>query len=115
MLLLWSEAAERGYSSNLWLTYKQAETMGVQFRKGEKYVMCVFFEKIKKEADDGQEETFYPMAKPLWLFNAAQIDGLPETLTAPAATQGFLWRVAHNTRRKPVQGEALEATSAPAD
>jgi antirestriction protein ArdC len=89
VLLLWSEAAERGYSSNLWLTYKQAESMGAQVRKGEKSVMCVFFDKIKKELDDGQEETFYPMVKPFWLFNAAQIDGLPETLTEPQTTQEF--------------------------
>jgi antirestriction protein ArdC len=90
VLLLWSEAAERGYSSNLWLTYKQAEAMGAKVRKGEKSVMCVFFDKIKKEAEDGQEEIFYPMAKPFWLFNAAQIDALPETLTAPPTTQEFI-------------------------
>jgi antirestriction protein ArdC len=89
VLLLWSEAAERGYSSNLWLTYKQAEGMGAQVRKGEKSVMCVFFDKVKKVAQDDQEETFYPMAKPFWLFNAAQIDGLPESLTTPAETRAF--------------------------
>lgn len=89
VLLLWSEAAERGYSSNLWLTYKQAEAMGAQVRKGEKSVMCAFFDKVKKVAQDDQEETFYPMVKPFWLFNAAQIDGLPESLTAPAETQTF--------------------------
>jgi antirestriction protein ArdC len=89
VLLLWAEAAERGYSSNHWLTYKQAEAMGAQVRKGGKSVMCVFFDKIKKDAEDGQEETFYPMAKPFWLFNVAQIDGLPEALTTPAETHSF--------------------------
>lgn len=63
--------------------------MGAQVRKGEKSVMCVFFDKIKKEAVDDQEEAFYPMAKPFWLFNAAQIDGLPESLTIPAEAQTF--------------------------
>lgn len=89
VLLLWSEAAERGYSTSLWLTYKQAATMGAQVRKGEKSVMCIFFDKIKKESNDGQEETFYPMVKPFWLFNAAQIDGLPESLTNPVEIHRF--------------------------
>lgn len=90
VLLLWAEAAERGYASNLWLTFKQAQAMGAQVRKGEKAVTCVFFDKVKKAADqEGEEDTFYPMAKAFWLFNVAQIDGLPESLTAPAATREF--------------------------
>lgn len=52
VLLLWSEAVERGYQSNLWLTYKQAEGMGAQVRREEKSTMCVFFDRITKESDD---------------------------------------------------------------
>lgn len=90
VLLLWAEAAERGYSSSNWLTYKQAKTMGGNVRKGEKSVMCVFFDRVRKETEDDQEEIFYPMAKPFWLFNVAQIDGLPESWTAPTAMEEFV-------------------------
>lgn len=93
VLILWDEAAERGYASNTWLTYKQAESMGAQVRKGEKGVMCAYFEMVKRkgaeaaEATEGDEESgFFPMCKPFWLFNVAQIDGLPESLTQPATT-----------------------------
>ena len=30
-------AAEKGYSRNLWMTYKQAKALGGHVRKGEKY------------------------------------------------------------------------------
>lgn len=95
VLILWDEAIERGYSSNVWMTYKQAEGIGAQVRKGEKAVMCAYFEMVKRkggEADQAQGEDgkngFFPMCKPFWLFNVAQIDGLPESFTAPAETTG---------------------------
>ncbi len=89
VLILWDEAIERGYASNVWLTYKQAESMGAQVRKGEKAVMCAYFEMVARkggeasqdEGDGGEKPGFYPMCKPFWLFNVAQIDGLPEALT----------------------------------
>lgn len=85
VVLLWAEAAEKGYSSNLWLTYKQAQSMGGQVRKGEASVMCVFFEKIQKksksENTDQDSVEFFPMLKVFFLFNAAQIDGLSEVIT----------------------------------
>lgn len=92
VLLLWAEAAERGCSSNAWLTYKQAEALGGQVRKGEKSVMCVFFDQIKKrttEANEQDEGTYYPMAKAFFLFNLAQIDGLSCSLVAPTEASGF--------------------------
>lgn len=92
MLILWDAAIESGYASNVWMTYKQAESIGAQVRKGEKAVMCAYFEMVKRkgnEADQGEGEEggkagFFPMCKPFWLFNVAQIDGLPESFTAPA-------------------------------
>lgn len=93
VLLLWAEAAERHYASNLWLTYKQAETMGTQVRKGEKSVMCVYYSKIQNkvedQADDQEEGASFMMCKPFWLFNVAQIDGLPADFTTPAASPEF--------------------------
>jgi antirestriction protein ArdC len=90
VLLLWVEAAERGYQSNLWLTYKQAEGMGAQVRRGEKSTMCVFFDRITKESDDESDAVqIYQMAKAFFLFNVAQIDSLPESIAAPFETHNF--------------------------
>lgn len=93
VLLLWAEAAERSYASNLWLTYKQAETLGAQVRKGEKSAMCVYYSKIQNKAgeqqDDQEDPGSYLMCKPFWLFNLAQVDGLPADLTAPADAMEF--------------------------
>lgn len=91
VLILWDEAIEHGYASNVWMTYKQAESMGANVRKGEKGTMAAFFEmKPRKagEADHGEGEEgnkpgFFPMCKAFWLFNVAQIDGLPESFAAP--------------------------------
>lgn len=93
VLLLWAETAERSYSSNLWLTYKQAEAIGGQVRKSEKSVMCVYYSKIQNKVeeqhDDQKDAGSYMMCKPFWLFNVAQIDGLPADLTAPAVAMEF--------------------------
>lgn len=35
VLILWSEAAERGYTSPNWMTYRQAQALGGHVRKGE--------------------------------------------------------------------------------
>lgn len=93
VLILWDEAIERGYASNIWMTYKQAESLGAQVRKGEKGVMCAYFEMVQKKGveplsgvgEDGTENDSFPMCKPFWLFNVAQIDGLPESMTSTAA------------------------------
>jgi len=92
VLILWDAAIESGYASNVWMTYKQAESIGAQVRKGEKAVMCAYFEMVKRkgneadqgEGDEGGKAGFFLMCKPFWLFNVAQIDGLPESFTAPA-------------------------------
>jgi antirestriction protein ArdC len=90
VLLLWSEAAEHRYQSNLWLTYKQAEGMGAQVRRGEKSTTCVFFEKITKESEEESDAIqCYQLAKAFSLFNVAQIDGLPDSTTAPFETHNF--------------------------
>jgi antirestriction protein ArdC len=55
VLLLWDAAMERGFASNVWMTYKQAEGMGAQVRKGEKAVMCAYFEMMKKKGAESDQ------------------------------------------------------------
>lgn len=83
--LLWCAAADRGHERNEWLTFKQAQELGAQVRKGAKGVMGVFFKMMSKgekgessESNADGEGGFVPMMKPFWLFNVADVDGLPE-------------------------------------
>jgi antirestriction protein ArdC len=90
VVLLWAEAAEKQYCSNLWLTYRQAQELGGQVRKSEKSVLCVYFQKAEKEAQDDQnEKNSYALIKPFFLFNIAQIDGLPMDMTILAVANDF--------------------------
>jgi antirestriction protein ArdC len=82
VLLLWAETMIRGYSTDRWLTYKQAAELGGQVRKGEKSVQCVFFKTIEREpksaknADDSETAEAVRLVSPFWLFNLDQIEGI---------------------------------------
>ena len=77
VLVLWSVASAKGYTSARWLTFKQAKDLGASVRKGEKSATVVKFGTIEKEDDNGQEKVI-PYAKAYRVFNADQIEGLPE-------------------------------------
>lgn len=75
ILLLWSEGRGNPY----WMTYKQAQEYGGNVRKGEKAAKVVFFKQIEvKDRDNPDETTNIPMLKEYAVFNALQIEGLPE-------------------------------------
>jgi antirestriction protein ArdC len=87
VLLLWSEALDKGYTAPMWMTYKQAETLGAQVRKGEHGSLVVYADKITKtETDDQGKEAERQIAfmKGYTVFNVEQIDGLPAHYTAKA-------------------------------
>lgn len=80
-VLLWMTAAERGYSSTYWMTFRQAQELGGNVRKGEKGTFVVYANAIeRKETDDEGEEVErrIPFMKGYSVFNADQIDGLPQ-------------------------------------
>ncbi len=76
VLMLWLMAAERGYTSETWFTYRQAKEAGGQVRKGEKSTTVIYFNTVKSEDKQGEEKTI-PFAKAYRVFNADQIEGLP--------------------------------------
>tara|TARA_B100000378_G_scaffold270794_1_gene260525 strand:- start:2178 stop:3134 length:957 start_codon:yes stop_codon:yes gene_type:complete len=82
VVVLWMEAEDRGYSSPYWMTYKQAQELGGQVKKGEKSALVVYantFEKKEEDPETGEErETRIPFMKGYSVFNADQIEGLPE-------------------------------------
>ncbi len=87
VLLLWGEATEKGYRRNIWMTYKQAEQLGAQVRKGERGSLVVYADRFKttEENDKGEEvERDIPFMKGYTVFNVEQIDGLPAQYLEPA-------------------------------
>ena len=87
VLILWDAARRNGFSSNAWLTYKQAADLGGQVRQGEKAELGIFFKPLEKAAvntDTGEvEHDRIPMMKAFYLFNLDQIDGLDKPTTVP--------------------------------
>lgn len=88
VLLLWISAQMLGYKSPLWLTYKQAQEMGGQVKKGEKATLCSYFDKRAKKSkaellqDDEDKQEFYFLCKPFYVFNVDQIENLPDSVMA---------------------------------
>lgn len=81
VLLLWSEQMSRGFSSSMWMTFKQALELGAAVRKGETGSTVVFASRFtKSEADGtgGEVDREIPFLKAYSAFNIEQIDGLPE-------------------------------------
>lgn len=66
-----------------WMTYKQAQQIGAQVRKGEKGSMIVFFkpwtiqDKNAPANSEAKEKTI-PVLKSYTVFHTSQIDNLPE-------------------------------------
>lgn len=70
-------ASMNGYKNDFWFTFKQAQDLGGQVRKGEKSAPVIYFSQIEKEDDEGTKEK-YSFLRMYNVFNAQQIDNLPE-------------------------------------
>ena len=77
VLMLWIMAAKQGHVSSRWMTYKQAQELGGQVRKGETSSTVVKYGTFTKENELGIEEEL-PYARAYRVFNADQIEGLPD-------------------------------------
>ena len=88
VLLLWLAATENGYAAPFWMTYRQAQALGGQVRQGEHGALVVYANAIRRTETDpatGEEvETEIPFMKGYTVFNAEQIDGLPDRYHATA-------------------------------
>jgi antirestriction protein ArdC len=70
VMILWLTAMEQGYTSNAWLTFKQAKELGYSVKKGEKGTAISFYSSYKKESD----ESSYKFMKTFNVFNLEQTD-----------------------------------------
>jgi antirestriction protein ArdC len=80
-ILLWATAAEKDYAHPHWMTFNQAIELKGSVRKGEKGAQIVYADSITRQEEDKNGETVtskIPFLKTYTVFNASQIDGLPE-------------------------------------
>jgi antirestriction protein ArdC len=87
VVMLWSASVMKGYACPLWLTFKQAQELGGNVRKGERGELVVYANRITRtETDDKGEETEreIPFLKGYTVFNAEQCEGLPAQYNAKA-------------------------------
>lgn len=88
VLMLWGAALEAGHFSPFWMTFRQAKELGAHVRKGEKGSAVVYASTITRteEQEDGSaEERSIPFMKEYCVFNASQIEGLPDHYYAKPA------------------------------
>jgi antirestriction protein ArdC len=82
VLMLWSEAIDKGYASPIWMTFRQALALKANVRKGEHGSLVVYADKITRTETDsatGEDtEREIPFMKGYTVFNTEQIEGLPE-------------------------------------
>ena len=90
VLLLWGAVIEGGYPSQNWLTFRQALAAGGCVRKGERGQTIFYADRFVPRAGPEPEGSgddaprAIPFLKRFVVFNAAQCDGLPASLTVPA-------------------------------
>ena len=91
ILILWHHVVRAGFSTQTWLTYRQAQEMGGYVMKGERGVTAchadTFIPKAERERAerDGDEPGRVPFLKRFTLFNVEQCEGLPEDAYKGAA------------------------------
>jgi antirestriction protein ArdC len=87
ILLLWGEATAKGYAAPIWMTYKQAQELGANVRKGEHGSLVVYANSITKSETNEQGEDIereIPFMKGYTVFNVEQIESLPAHYYAQA-------------------------------
>lgn len=81
VLMLWASAELAGFHCPIWMTFQQAKQLGGHVRKGEKGSPVVYASTFKRteETESGDEiEAEIPFLKEYTVFNACQVEGLPE-------------------------------------
>jgi antirestriction protein ArdC len=99
VLSLWAATARGGYPLPRWLTFRQALALGGHVRKGEKGTPIVLVKQMRAsedrndhsdDDDQGAVRRHGTFLRYFWVFNVAQVEGLPPDLHAlpPAEPEG---------------------------
>jgi antirestriction protein ArdC len=88
VIALWAATLESGFKSRHWFTFKQALALNACVRKGERGSYVVYYTELTSKAGEGavpgpddKSET-RRILRGYTVFNADQIDGLPDTFYA---------------------------------
>ena len=93
ILILWSATAESGFTTQKWITFRQALKLGAHVRKGERGITVVYADRFipyrerTRALEAGEEPEAIPFLKRFTVFNANQCDDLPADI-APAPEPG---------------------------
>ena len=98
VLILWGAVIERGFSTQSWLTFRQALGLGGNVRKGERGTTVVYADRFTPEDErrraeqTGEEPGAIPFLKRFTVFNTDQCEGLPEEIAkvAPPPPPGLI-------------------------
>jgi antirestriction protein ArdC len=88
ILLLWSVILGHGYRSPFFVTYRQAQALGGQVRRGEQGAPVFYAGRLTKTettAKGDEVEKSIPFMRSYTVFNAEQVDGLPPHFYPEAA------------------------------
>ncbi len=91
VLILWGAVIDAGFSSQSWLTFRQALEAGGNVRKGERGTTVVYADRFIPEAEKararetGDDAKAIPFLKRFTVFNVAQCEGLRPGLAADPA------------------------------
>ena len=89
VLMLWAAAARGGYPLPRWLTFRQAKELGGFIRKGERATPIVLVKRLAVEDESSCEDDRaggtrqVTMLRYFFVFNVAQVEGLPSHLCVP--------------------------------
>ena len=102
IVALWAAAMERGFAARHWFTFKQALALNACVRKGERGSYVVYYTELGAKAGEDAPRTIVPrprgpsgtdlpetrrILRHYTVFNAEQIDGLPEAFYPPKQTE----------------------------
>jgi antirestriction protein ArdC len=98
-------AANAGYRTPRYLTFKQALGLGGNVRKGEHGHRVYFVKRLQVREADGDDVRIVPMLREYTVFNVDQCEGLPDRVLA----QGPI-RVRNSDERDATIDEFLAAS-----
>lgn len=88
VLILWAAVIEGRYTSQRWLTYRQAQAAGGNVRKGERGTTVCYADRFtpkdeqSRAQDEDRDARKIAFLKRFTVFNVDQCEGLPEALIA---------------------------------
>jgi antirestriction protein ArdC len=89
VLILWIAGTERGFTTQKWLTFRQALKIGAHVRKGEQGTTLVYADRFipyrerTRAAETGDQPEAIPFLKRFTVFNTDQCEDLPADITPP--------------------------------